>query len=381
MTDASRPSSSSPPADGAPNVAELEQAAEQPAVLNVPAPSGQVPLGTALGAPDPSSEASLSVLAPAQPVSEAAIPSRSAMSPRDTSSEAAEGTWSVILRFLFEKAQGFVEFVVTLVVYLGLRLMLIECGWEEVGQGRFSHKKPQWPELDTALLRGKEKGKKRALVDAYLTAVEADGNTRYDRADSKLRTLLATASLAFGLVSGFALPGRSVFAFVAVPVLFSAALAFRALGVQRYQAPTLNSLEIAATVDELRGTIIKDRLASANANAAVLDFIIDCLRAAQRWFFLGLVAIPFAYVVGNLTTPQTRAPAAVAVEAIDRAVASIRAAVGARGPTGSTGPPGPPGPAGPPGPPGPPVSGRSVQGGGNAPPSPSGSGSPAFATP
>lgn len=99
-----------------------------------------------------------------------------------------------VLRALRWGANGF--------VFLVLRISLIDCSFSEVANGDYVHRGDAWPLLANTKNLNDDKSK---LVEAYLDALEVDAKTRYDRLDSKLRTLLATNALVFGLVGGFSL--------------------------------------------------------------------------------------------------------------------------------------------------------------------------------
>ncbi|CAN5189500.1 hypothetical protein BH09MYX1_BH09MYX1_11240 [soil metagenome] len=208
----------------------------------------------------------------------------------------------------------------------------IQCSSAEVATGSYSHGQPTWPQIPEV---GMDTDKHDVVV-GYVTSIENETRARYDRLDSKLRALLSANAIAFGLVGGFALIAKPSFLLVALPLLFSVVVALRALGVHKFQSVSLSKQEISREVAELKAIIIRDRVASVNANAGVIDFVGDCLRAAHRYFIASLVAVPFAYGLGLL---HSAPPAEVRFLGVD--VAQIQ---GQRGPEG---PPGPRGPVGP----------------------------------
>lgn len=228
--------------------------------------------------------------------------------------------------------------------YVALRVAGIECSFAEVTAGAFKHDKPWWPPLGNLDALDAEKC---AVVDTYLASVEADGNARYDRQDSKLRSLLATNALAFGLVGAFALPGKPLFFIVAVPLVISAALALRALGVHNFQTLSLTKESVSLPLAELKAEVFRGRLSAAQANGPVLDFMVDCFRAAHRYFVVGLIGVPVVYGLSTCL-PSADPVVRVRVQDIDRAV--VKAIQGAPGPQGAAGPPGERGPHGQPGP-------------------------------
>lgn len=232
-------------------------------------------------------------------------------------------------------------------VFSTLRIAGIQCSFAEVAKGRYAHPGNAWPVLTNTKDLDENKAK---VVDEYIDALEADAKTRYDRLDSKLRTLLATNALAFGLVGGFSLAAKPVFWMVAVPLIVSAILAFRALGIHNFQTLSLCDGEIAAEEPELRETIVRGRIGSLNANGSVIDFMVDCFRGAHRYFIVGLLFAPVAYTLG---TSATAPPPEVKVDLDSSHVVAIPGPPGPPGQAGTRGPMGPTGPQGVDGPPGP----------------------------
>ncbi len=240
------------------------------------------------------------------------------------------------------------------IVRRALALAGIECSLEEVANGAYTHQNPTWPDLPTIAFSDD----KYEVLDGYVGSIEADTKTRYDRLDSKLRSLLGTNAVAFGLIGGFSLRGKSVFCLVAIPLILSAVLALRALGVHRFATLSLVESEASAHLNALKETALRGRVKAANINASVIDFMVDCFRAAHRYFVAGLVAVPIAYVIGTLLPVSDPPDMRVRIQSIEQAAASaVRGAAGApgsTGPPGAAGPPGSPGPAGARGTPGPP---------------------------
>jgi hypothetical protein len=231
------------------------------------------------------------------------------------------------------------------VVYYALIFVGISCSKKEVSENAYKHDIPSWPDLGDLNNIDEEK---RTIVDNYLAAIETGENTRYDRIDSKLRTLLTTNSFAFALMGGFSLIGRPLFfAMAAVPFIISAALALRALDVRTFYTMSLNDYEVRSDPSKLKAITQQGRLCAARFNSYVIDFIADSFRAALRYFVVGLVLVPIIYFCSTSLPPAPVPETRVHVNAIDPAAVNAL-----RGPPGPTGPPGQPGPKGPPGPPG-----------------------------
>jgi hypothetical protein len=185
------------------------------------------------------------------------------------------------------------------------------------------------------------------VLERYVASAEADTKMRYDHVDSKLRTLLATNTLAFALMGGFSLLGRPIFLLVALPLIASAVLGLRALGVHTFQTLSLTDAELSAEIGELRATVLRDRLSAASANACVLDFVVDSFRAAHRYFVAGLVMVPLAYLGAAFLPPRENPEVRVRVLGIEEAIAAaVQRVPGPQGPAGPAGPAGVPGPAG-----------------------------------
>jgi hypothetical protein len=233
--------------------------------------------------------------------------------------------------------------------FAALRVAHINCSIDEVAASSYLHKGPMWPPLRQLHTTDVNDSGKYELLAAYADLIENDTKTRYDRVDSKLRTLLSANAIAFGIVGGLSLLGKSLFLVVAAPLVVSALLALRALGVHTFGTVSLDTQEVARQADALKVVWLRDRLAAANISAPVIDFIVDCFRAAHRYFVVALVAGPIAYAIGaflQLSDPPIR----VRVQSVDESAAgSVR---GPPGPTGSRGPMGPSGEVGPMGPPG-----------------------------
>lgn len=237
-------------------------------------------------------------------------------------------------------------------VYVALISIGIECSFEEVANGKYIHQGLIWPSLGELDALDDDRYK---ILSEYLESVEADTKARYDRVDSKLRSLLATNAVAFGLVGGFSLLGKPLFLLVALPLVLSAVLALRALGVHNFQTLSLTETEASKPLGCLKATVLLGRLAAANANVTVIDFMVDCFRAAHRYFVLVLIAVPVAYGIGRLLSVADP-PVRVHTQSIEQwevsAVRGVPGPPGSAGPPGAQGPPGPQGSAGPPGPPG-----------------------------
>jgi hypothetical protein len=240
-------------------------------------------------------------------------------------------------------------------VHLLLFVAGIECTYREVADGTYRQTGPTWPSLEKV---GSLNDEKYEVVNSYVAALETEAKNRYDRIDSKLRTLIAANAIAFGLIGGFSLQGKPAFFIVAAPLLLSVALAFRGLDVRNVHTVSLSEDGLATALPVVKATMVRDRLACLNANAMVVDLIVDCFRAAYRYFFVGLVAVPIAYAAGKFF-PGRLPKVMVELQGGDH-VAVIQGPAGPRGPDGApgnTGPQGPKGPAGstgPQGPPGPP---------------------------
>lgn len=209
----------------------------------------------------------------------------------------------------------------------------IDCSFREVKDGRYVHHHPTWPSLDGL---GRLEDDKHAVVDEYIRSIEAETKARYDRLDSKLKSLLAANGIAFGLISGLSLLAKPLLLTVVAPLLFSALVSLRALGVHNFQTLSLTRDEVEHDIRTLRATLVLGRLAALNANACVLDFVVDCLRSAHRFFILGLVLVPVTYLIG-LRSPNRPPEVRVQLEATQQ----LRGPQGPVGPQGSVGPPGP----------------------------------------
>lgn len=208
-------------------------------------------------------------------------------------------------------ARRAVRKVLNVLLYVALRVCGIDCSFGEVENGAYSHRGPMWPPLDPQELTETS----YPLIDEYVSSLEGETKTRYDRLDSKLRSLLAMNAVAFGLMGGFSLLAKPIFMLIAVPLVVSAVLALRALGIHRLQTVSLTNDEIKVSVAVLKATMVRDRLASLNANALVIDFIVDCLRGAHRAFVFALVSVPIAYVI-NVYFPTQSPEVRVRVDSV-----------------------------------------------------------------
>lgn len=235
-----------------------------------------------------------------------------------------------------------------IVHFVLLRAVGTKCSLPEVSASKYKQPAPLWPALDEDVLRTLS-DEHRTVVADYLDGVEGDAKTRYDRIDSKLRTLLGVNGLAFSLITGFSLGGKPLFLFASAPFIISAVLALRALGIHTFQVLSLSNQEIVREAAELHAIQLRGRLAAANENEYVVDFIVDCFRAAHRYFVLALVMLPLLYVGSLWTEHKEASPVAMSLAAIAPSAANAL-----RGPPGAPGIPGPPGPEGRPGPQGPP---------------------------
>ena len=180
-----------------------------------------------------------------------------------------------------------------------LRIVGTECRLHEVAASKYTQTAMLWPTLDRHVLRALT-DEHRGVVADYVDGVEGDAKTRYDRVDSKLRTLLGVNGLAFSLITGFSLGGKPLFLLASGPFIVSAILALRALGVHTFQVPSLTAQEVGAELTALHAIRLQGRLSAANENACVVDFIVDCFRAAHRYFVVALIMLPLLYLGWSL---------------------------------------------------------------------------------
>lgn len=225
-----------------------------------------------------------------------------------------------------------------------LRIVGTECRLHEVAASKYTQTAMLWPTLDRHVLRALT-DEHRGVVADYVDGVEGDAKTRYDRVDSKLRTLLGVNGLAFSLITGFSLGGKPLFLLASGPFIVSAILALRALGVHTFQVPSLTAQEVGAELTALHAIRLQGRLSAANENACVVDFIVDCFRAAHRYFVVALIMLPLLYLGGRWLDREVAKPIAVSIAGLDPSAAGVL-----RGPPGAQGVPGPRGPEGQPGP-------------------------------
>jgi hypothetical protein len=230
-----------------------------------------------------------------------------------------------------------------------LRVCGIDCSLKEVAKGCYLAG-ARWDDLRGVTELDDEK---YAVVEKYVAWLETDAKTRYDRIDSKLRSLLTTNAVAFGLVGGFSLLAKPTFIIVAIPLTVSTLLALRALGISTFQTLSLSSDEVNSKSYQLRASLLRDRVGCMNHNDRVINFIVDCTRAAQRAFVVALIAVPLAYL-GRHRFPGATPEVKVQLDGIQATTLQGPPGVpGSVGPPGSAGPAGLPGPRGSAGPPGP----------------------------
>jgi hypothetical protein len=79
---------------------------------------------------------------------------------------------------------------------------------------------------------------------------------------------------------------------------------------------------------------LRDRIAAASANASVIDFMVDCFRAAHRYVVIGLIAVAIAYAIGALLPAADPPEVRVRIQIIEPSAAS--AVRGRPGPVSGT---------------------------------------------
>lgn len=188
--------------------------------------------------------------------------------------------------------------------YLGLFAGGIRCSLKEVKDNRYASSKMS--QLSRDDLRAVSDDKNRAVLEAYVASLEADVKVRYDRVESKLKTLLGTNSIAFAAIGAFSLTGKTILFVAAVPVLVSALLALRALGVLVHQRLSLSAEEIRDA--DLWALALHSRMTASAYNDSVVDFFVDYFRAAHRLFMLGLTLLLVIYPAIKIISPHGDAP-------------------------------------------------------------------------
>jgi hypothetical protein len=189
-----------------------------------------------------------------------------------------------------------------------------------------------------------------------------------------LTGVLITLSVAFAVNTTAKLSGVPFIVtllLVTTPLLLTAVMLFKFLGVNRIATPTYDVGLLELSQEERLAQLLRDfRVAAAN-NDQVTEYLLRVYRGALPMLFTSLVSVAIVgMAVGiwlMLINPAAETePLVKQLRQNKKLLNAIRGPVGPPGPvgergaTGQTGPVGPPGPAGspgsagPPGPPGPP---------------------------
>lgn len=221
---------------------------------------------------------------------------------------------------------------------------------EEALKGTYTHPTVHYPVLSADLF---DQDRTPSLV-TYCAGVTSEVSARYSNVDQKLRGLLALSGIVTTLLTGLALTGRPYYLVVGLPILVSVFLVAHALSVYRFQSCTVSPEEVKSAVP-VAVRLAVDSIQAANSNMAVIDFLVDCYRAALRYFLIALLLVPVVYAVAALL-PRDSTTAEEVIESLrsDPALIQLlRGPQGVAGPSGATGPQGMQGPQGAAGPQGP----------------------------
>lgn len=186
--------------------------------------------------------------------------------------------------------------------HIGLYIGGIDCSLEQVRAGRYKNNNNA--SLTADALAAETDEKRQKILETHVASLESSTKARYDRVESKLKTLLSAHGIAFAMIGWFSLTGKPIVLIAVLPVFLSTLVELKAFEVREHHLPTLNAEELRDT-EKLWSRVLHDRMRASAHNEDVIDFVVDCYRAAHRLFFWGLAAV---FIVGLVVVWRAEAP-------------------------------------------------------------------------